>query len=150
MTAAITTLITAFSAVVVAVLAYLFTKQREREAELRKEKLEHYKALVSSLSGILDDASSPEGKKAFAVACNNFLLFAPQSAIEALQEFQKETSIRNAAPSRERHDRLLSALLFEIRKDLRVHPKDVPESFRVFLWSSGAKPDGSEFDAPSK
>jgi hypothetical protein len=150
MTATITTLITALSAVAAAVLAYLFTKQREREAELRKEKLEHYKALVLSLTGTLEGVSSPEGKKAFAIACNNFLLFAPQPAIKALQEFQKETSIRNTAPSRERHDRLLSALLLEIRKDLRVRPKDVPESFRVFLWSSGVRADGSEVDAPSK
>ncbi len=151
MTAAITTtLIIALGAVAAAVLAYLFTKQREREAELRKEKLEHYKAFVLSLTGIIVGESSPEGQKAFAKAFNNLLLFAPQPAIDALHEFREEITGSNTARSKERHDQLLSALFFEIRKDLGVHPKDVPASFRIWLQSSGIKPDGSELDAPSK
>jgi len=43
----VTACIAASSAIVLAGATYWFTKQREREAELRKEKLEHYKDFVS-------------------------------------------------------------------------------------------------------
>ena len=150
MTAAIATLLPALGAVAAAVLAYLFTKKREREAEFRKEKLEHYKAFVLSLTGIIVGESSPEGQKAFAKAFNNLLLFAPQPTIDALHEFREEITSRGTARSKERHDRLLSALFLEIRKDLGVRPRDAAETFRVFLQSSGIKPDGSEPDVSSK
>lgn len=47
----VTACIAASSTIVLAGATYWFTKQREREAELRKEKLERYKDFVSSLSG---------------------------------------------------------------------------------------------------
>lgn len=43
-----------------AFLAYYFTKNKEREAELRKEKLEHYKNFMLCLTGILEGESSDE------------------------------------------------------------------------------------------
>jgi len=79
MSAEITTaLIAASGAVVLAGASYWFTKKREREAELRKEKLEHYKDFVASLSGIVSGESTPEGQRAFSRACNKLNLVAPQ------------------------------------------------------------------------
>jgi hypothetical protein len=127
----------AVGSVLVAGATYWFTKKREREADLRREKLEHYKAFVLSLSGILEKESSPAGQKAFSQACNNLLLFAPQPVLNALQQFQLETKISNPNRSREKHDRLLSKLLLEIRGDLDVKPKDDPKDFSVWLWTSG-------------
>lgn len=144
MSAAIaTTVITAMGAVCLATITYWFTKQRERDAEIRKEKLERYKAFVESLSGIIEGESSCEGQRAFATACNNFHLFAPQPAIEALHKFQEASAARNASRSKELHDKRLSELFLEIRKDLNVKPKDVPATFTVWLWASGVKSDKS-------
>jgi hypothetical protein len=130
--------------VVVAASTYWLTKKRERDAELRREKLDHYKAFILSLSGIITNESSPAGQIAFAQACNNLLLFAPQPVIEALQKFQIEARISNPNPSKEKHDRLLSLLLIEIRNDLNVRPKDDPGSFKAWLWASGVIKDGAE------
>lgn len=130
-------LIAAVGSVLVAAATYWLTKKQERNAELRKEKLEHYKAFIASLSGILVKESSPEGQKAFALACNNMLLFAPQAVLEALRSFQEETRTSNPNRQNDRHDELLSILLLEIRKDLNVRPKDKAKIFKAWLWSSG-------------
>lgn len=142
MTAAVVAaLIAALSAIVVAGATYWLTKQREREAEWRKEKLEHYKAFVSALSGTISGETTAEGQRAFARACNNLNLIAPQRVIEALREFQEEIKISNPDKDQENHDRLIAALFYEIRQDMGISPRDNREKFRVGLWASGVRPD---------
>ena len=136
----VTALIAASGAVVLAGATYWFTKKREREAELRKEKLEHYKDFVASLSGIISGESTPEGQRAFARACNKLNLVAPQAVVKALQDFQHEIKVSNSNRSNERHDRLMSKLFHEMRKDLQVTPKDKDSSFVFGLWASGEPP----------
>jgi len=137
-TAIATALIAFLGSLMVAVLTYWFTKQREREAEWRKEKLAHYKAFIESFSGIIEGDSSPEGHKSFARATNNLLLFAPQSVIAALNEFRHEIRVSNMNRTQQEHDHLLAALLLEIRRDIGVSPADDPSTFKPILWASGA------------
>lgn len=136
-----TTLIAASGAVVLAGASYWFTKKRERDAELRKEKLEHYKDFVASLSGIVSGESTPEGQRAFSRACNKLNLIAPQAVIKALQDFQQEIKVTNATRSNERHDKLMSRLFYEMRKDLQVAPKDRDTSFVFGVWAAGVPPE---------
>jgi hypothetical protein len=70
-----------------------------------------------------------ENKGASAMACNDLLLFAPQQVIEALRAFQDQTRVSHPNKSKEKHDELLSKLLFEMRADLGVNPKDDPNTF---------------------
>jgi len=136
----ITTLITASGAFALAGASYWFTKQRERDAELRKEKLEHYKDFVSSLSGIISGEGTPDGQRTFSRACNKLNLVAPQAVIDALQLFQQQIKIGNDRRSNEQHDRLMSKLFYEIRRDLKITPRDRESTFRVGLWASGVPP----------
>ena len=121
----------------VAGATYWLTKKREREAEIRKEKLEHYKEFVNSQNGIVSGDATPEGQRAFARACNNLNLIAPQSVLLALQAFQHEIRASNPMPDRQKHDVLMSRLFYEIRKDLGITPNDDEHSFKVGLWASG-------------
>ncbi|EPE4144133.1 hypothetical protein [Yersinia intermedia] len=132
----VTTVIASSTALVVAVVGYWFTKKREREAELRKERLAHYKELVSSLSDILEGDNNLQGQKRFAVACNNLNLVAPASVIKALQAFQDETKSSNPSRTFERHDELLSLLLVEMRRDLNISP-DGESRLTFRLWAPG-------------
>jgi hypothetical protein len=138
-----TAIIAASGAIILAGATYWLTKQREREAELRKEKLDHYKDFAVSLSGIISGEGTPEGQRAFALACNKLNLVAPQPVLEALQAFQQESKTSNPSPSRDRHDKLMSLLFYEMRKDLGISPKDKLETFHVGLWASGAPRDCS-------
>lgn len=135
----IAALIAALGAVGVAGATYWFTKQREREAEWRKEKLEHYKAFVTALSGTISGETTAEGQRAFARACNNLNLVAPEAVIKALQAFQQEIKISNPNKNLERHDKLMAALFYEIRRDLKISPADDPQTFGVGLWAAGVK-----------
>jgi len=140
-TEVITALIAASGAIVLAGASYWFTKKRERDAELRNEKLEHYKDFVASLSGIISGEGSPDGQRAFSRASNKLNLVAPQAVLQALQLFQQEIKTSNSKRSNERHDVLMSCLFYEIRKDLGVVPKDIEDNFKVGLWAAGVAPE---------
>ncbi len=136
----ITTLIASGGAILLAIASYLFTKKREREAELRKERLEHYKELAVCLSGIVHGESSPESQKAYSLIRNKLNLIAPYKVLKALRAYSEATHIAN--PNRavgDEHDNLLSTLFYEIRKDLGVRPKDDINQFKIGLWASSSK-----------
>jgi hypothetical protein len=139
-----TTLIAALGGILIACvtagITYWLAKTREREAELRKEKLEHYKDFVASLSGIISGEYTLEGKRAFSRACNKLNLVAPQSVVKALQDFQQESKISNTERSNEKHDQLMSRLFYEMRKDLQITPKDEDTTFVFGLWAAGVPP----------
>lgn len=137
----VTALIAASGAVVLVVPTYWFTKKRERETELRKEKLEHYKDFVASLAGIISGESTPEDQRAFARACNKLNLIAPQAVIGTLQDFQQEIKVTNDNKSNEQHDKLMSRLFYEMRKDLQIRPKDEDTDFVFGLWAAGVSPE---------
>ena len=139
----ITAVLTALTGITVAGCTYWFTKQREREAELRKEKLQHYKEFATCLSGIIEGESTADGQRGYALAHNKLLLVAPQPVIDALRAFQEEIRISNPNKSKKRHDDLLSRLFYEIRHDLRISPRDRETTFQVALVSSGVRPNRS-------
>jgi len=85
------------------------------------------------------DATS-EDKMRFNVASNSLHLIASNNAIDALDAFRREISASNQNRSQEAHDRLLSRLYWEIRRDLGDVPTEDPDSFKVKLYTSGAKP----------
>lgn len=128
----------------VAVVTYWLSKQRDLEAERRKEKLAYYKAFIESLSGIVEGDATPEGHLAFSRATNNLLLFAPQVVLIALNAFRSEISISNA-PSRmrEKHDSLLAKLLLAMRRDIGVLPVDERTTFHPIIWASGSRKNAS-------
>src|SRR5947208_870502 len=100
------------------------------------------------LRGIISGEGTPDGQRAYSRACNKLNLIEPQKVLEALQEFQKATREKNNA-SMSVHDRRMSALFFEIRKDLGVSPNDSEATFKVGLWASGVKSQpGIQRDGP--
>jgi hypothetical protein len=141
--------IAALVAIVVAVLTYRAAKEREREAEWRKEKLGYYKTFTESLSGIIEGDATPDGHRAFAQATNNLLLLAPQSVVEAVTAFREEIRVANFRRSGEAHDRLLAAMFLAIRGDVGITPSDDPRTFRPKLWASGSPKQLAQSFLPS-
>ena len=135
---AIPALISLVGAILVAGFGYLFTKWREREALWRTERLKHYTKFTESLSGITEGDVTDEGRLRYAKAVNNLNLVAPQSVLTALQNYSSEISISNIGnTNKEQQDKLLSVLYYEIRKDLKISPKDDCATFSVGILSSG-------------
>lgn len=117
-------------------LTYYFTKKREREAQWRAEKMKYYVEYVNSLSGIVIGDSTEEGQKRFSKACNDIQLFAPKDVILAMQEFRV---LIQGQFSQEEHDFRLTQLLYAMRSDLNIKPKDKKGDWEARLWSSGNK-----------
>lgn len=121
------------AAIIVAVLSYLLTKRKEREADWRKVKFEHYKEYVAALSGIVEGHATAEGHIRYVHAVNTLTLVASPSVVQALYAYLDYNSARDVAKSLKRHDELLTALLDALRQDvypLRRRHND-PKTFRL-------------------
>lgn len=122
-----------------AALTYLLSKKRERDAEWRRLKLDHYREFFLAMSGIVEHRASRQAHARFADAHDSLNLVAPGKVIVRLDAFMDELSFRNRERSQERHDELLSALIHAIRSD--VQPErlgiDEPRRFRLL----GLPPD---------
>lgn len=111
----IASLITAIGALLVATVTYLFTKHKDLEADLRKERLEYYKAFMESLCGMAEDSANGDNRNSYSRACNNLQLFAPVSVVNALDNF---LAVKDKSPGL--YEEELTALLKAIRHDLGV------------------------------
>jgi hypothetical protein len=112
-------IISAAASVVVAALTFYLTKRHELAVQLRSEKLNHYKVLLSALSDLAVDGTDKDAANMrFALAVNTIALAAPQGVIAALMAFHDEVKFSNPGRSPEAHDRLLKELLLAVRRDI--------------------------------
>lgn len=134
----IAAIITLVGSIIVASLTFYLTKSKEREAEARRQRMEHYKEFLESLSGVVVSSSSItlEAQLRWQNACNTISLVASQKVLEALWNFQDAIAQNNPDKSPNLHDKRLNELVLAIRADLGVSPKDDPTLFRFRLWSA--------------
>ncbi|MDR7150464.1 hypothetical protein J2W49_002422 [Hydrogenophaga palleronii] len=133
-----------------AALTFFLTKTKEREAELRKQKLEHYKEFLDALSGIVGTDSTAENQRRWARASNTMGLVASQQVLQAQMRLQDAIAISNPNRSTDEHDRCLNQLLLAIRRDLGVTPADDPRTFAFRLWCSGTQERSQPLRVPSQ
>lgn len=141
--AVVVAIITAAAGVMVAALTFYLTKRHELDVQLRNEKLNHYKVLLSALSDLAVDGTDKEAANMrFALAANTIALAAPQEVIQALMAFHDEVKFSNPSPSTEIHDRLLRKLILAVRRDIGLAKDDDEASFSFHLI--GAAPTTSQ------
>jgi hypothetical protein len=102
-------------------LTHYFGRMRDREADWRKMKLEHYKEYVAALSGTVHHGYDGAVQRRYSDAANALALVAPTKVLTALYALLDETSVRNQNPTLARYESLLSSLLRSMRED--CHPK---------------------------
>jgi hypothetical protein len=134
----------AAASIAAAAITFFLTKRKEREAEWRKQKLEHYREFLDALSGTVGTDSTPEGQRRWARATNTIGLVASQTVLLALRRFQDAIARSNPDPSQEAHDRALNQLMLAIRMDLDITPTDDPATFSFRLWCSGANDQAAQ------
>ena len=129
--------ITAGASIILSALSFFLTKKKEREAELRKQKLDSYTELLSALSNLTGKDVTLESKKRLAHIVNHIWLISPYSVTKALINFLDESSDSNRGKlSQSRHDKLLTILLYAIREDLGVKSNNFDQNFEFRLWSA--------------
>lgn len=132
--------ISSLTAILIAAVTYFTTKLREREAEWRKQKLEHYTQYFVALAEIVGDKTSYESTARYAIAYNTVGLFASQEVIECLHHYQDFIQIPADQIQLGEHDKRLTRLVLAIRRDLRLKPTDDEESFSFRLIGPNSKP----------
>lgn len=135
-TAIIVAFISAATGIIASALTFFLTKKKEREAEWRKQKLDHYKELVAALNDITGITGSSESKVRFAHAANNILLVGAPDVLVALRVFLDETAQPAAS---DRHDEYLTALMYAVRADLGIRPNRAASDFQFRLWRGNAE-----------
>ena len=123
------------------VITFYLSKAAERESEWRREKLRLYLKFVEALSGITDCEKSIEGEIKFAKACNDLHALASSQVLKALHAYQGKIAISNISSTPAEKQDVLNRLVLEMRKDLKVKPKDKESEFEMLLWTSGIKKD---------
>ena len=136
-TTIVVAIIAAASGVIVTAISFYLTKKKEREADWRKYKFEQYKGFMVALSRTVGSDSTDERQGAYTEACNTLNLIGTKGILDALREFRDETGPSNPHKSLEKHDRLLSRLIWEIRQDLEIPGTPKPDEFSARLWCSG-------------
>lgn len=130
-----TAIVVAIITVLGTAVSFFLTKQKEREAEWRKQKLDHYKEFMAALNDIAGPPPTINAKVRFASAANNIFLVGSPSVLSALRAFLDETAESNTQPSIKQHDELLTALIFAIRDDLGIKPNKPKGDYQFHLWT---------------
>lgn len=123
------------------VVTFYLSKAAERESEWRKEKLRLYLNFVEALSGITDCEKSTGNDIKFAKACNDLHALSPKQVLAALHSYQEKIAISNTSSTPKEKQVTLNKLVLEMRRDLKVKPKDKESDFQMLLWTSGGKDD---------
>lgn len=143
-------------AALTAAVTYWFTKQRERAAEIRKEKMEHYKGLIQSLNAFLysvspapsdsaifaglegfedwkdslnSSAATDQARAAFTTAVNKTFIIASDDVVVALMKLMdvlKDTTTQEQV----RWD-AVNQLIEKIRLDLGASKSPLPVSIKL-------------------
>jgi hypothetical protein len=130
-------IIPVFASVLGAAVSVFFSMRKEKGADWRKIKFEHYREFMGALSTIVGADATPEGQRRFAQSCNTIQLVASKQVIRALHNFRAEIAASNSNRSQEKHDELLSVLIRNIRTDLGISPASNPADLSIRLWVSG-------------
>jgi hypothetical protein len=125
--------ISSVTAIVVAAFTYYTTKQREREAKWRREKLTHYKDYFAALAETVGEDVSSVARKRYCIAFNTVGLFASQEVINCLHSFQEITRLPHDQIDVAEHDDRLTKLVLAVRRDLKLRPDDDPTSFSFHM-----------------
>ena len=131
----IVAIIAAIATIAGGAITFLLTKAKEREATWRSQKLGHYKAFMAALNAIVGPPASTEERVRFADAANNIFLVGSREVLIALRAFLDETADSNPDRDTARHDRLLTALVVAIRRDIGINGANLPEGYLIHLWA---------------
>lgn len=131
----IVAIITAAAGLFASSLTFFLTKKKEREAEWRKQKLDHYKEFMAALNDIVGPPAPVEARVRFASAANNIFLVGSPAVLIALRGYLDETAESNTARRDDKHDEHLTKLIFAIRDDLGIEPNKPIPDYAFRLWA---------------
>jgi hypothetical protein len=134
----IVAIIGAIVAVVSATLTYFFTKERERQAELRKTKMIRYDDLVKYLTKLVQSRAEEETGRNFIDAYYRAGAYASKNVLNACHKLLKKLETKGHGPLQSigEIETLVDDIYNAIRKDT-LGPKEADHEFRAYHLRDG-------------
>ena len=127
-------LISASASILVASFTFYFTKRHQTRSEWKKEKLEHYRKLLVSLSDLAVDGKDKENaNQAFSEYSNTICLVASQDVIHKLMVLHDAIKLPIDKRDIDSEAKLINLLMVAMRKDIGLTKKDNIETFNFHL-----------------
>jgi hypothetical protein len=127
-------IISASASILVAALTFYLTKRHQTRADWKREKLEHYRKLLISLSDLAVDGKNKErANQDFAEFSNTICLVASQEVIHRLMILHNEIKQSSDKRNFDLEVKLINDLMIEIRKDIGLTKKDDVHKFDFHL-----------------
>jgi hypothetical protein len=127
-------IISASASIFVASFTFYFTKRHQTNSEWKKEKLEHYRKLLVSLSDLAVDGKDKEiANQNFSEFSNTICLVASQDVIHKLMILHDEIKLPREKRDFDSEAKLINQLMIAIRKDIGLTKKDNIEEFDFHL-----------------
>ena len=127
-------IISASASIFVASFTFYFTKRYQTNSEWKKEKLDHYKKLLISLSDLAVDGKNKEkANQNFSEFSNTICLVASQDVIHKLMILHDAIKQPTEKRNFESEAKLINHLMVAMRKDIGLTKKDNIEEFNFHL-----------------
>jgi hypothetical protein len=127
-------IISASASLLVAALTFYLTKRNQTRADWKREKLEHYRKLLVSLSDLAVDGKNKEkANQDFSEFSNTICLVASQEVIYKLMLLHNKIKQSNEKRNWDLEVKLVNDLMIEIRKDIGLTKKDDVHKFDFHL-----------------
>ena len=132
-------IISASASILVAALTFYLTKRHQTRSEWKKEKLEHYRKLLASLSDLaVDGKNKDKANQDFSEYSNTICLVASQEVIHKLMTLHDQIKLPKEKRNFDLEAKLINDLMMAIRKDIGLTKKDDASNFDFHLI--GKKP----------
>lgn len=115
----------------VAIFGASFINVNNIKLQTRKLKEEHYVRYIESLHNLAEDNSNTEALIEYTLHRDKMFIVASEKVVQAMLAYEEKA----VGKQRDIHDRYLTMLVAEIRKDLRIKDK----SFPLIYLKSGKK-----------
>jgi len=127
-------IISASASILVASFTFYFTKRYQTNSEWKKEKLEHYRKLLVSISDLAIDGKDKEkANQDYSEYSNTICLVASQDVIYKLMKLHDEIKLPKEKRNYDSEVILINQLMVAIRKDIGLTKKDKIEDFNFHL-----------------
>lgn len=126
-------IISASASILVAALTFYLTKRYQTNSEWKKEKLEHYRKLLSALSDLaIEGKDKDKANQEFSEYCNTICLVASQNVIHELMVLHDFLKLPKDKRNVDLEPALINQLMIEIRKDIGLTKKMTSKSL-IFI-----------------
>ncbi len=91
------------------------------------------------MSAVAERQPTSDAKNNFAHTVNYILLVGAPPVLVGLRALLDEIADSNMSKSADRHDKLLTELMYAIRDDLGIRPNRADDKYQFRLWASTKK-----------